>query len=115
MKACAVLRRGVLVSTATCLVMAALGFSAVGRNVGGDIGGGIFRPKNPETRKHASKPIKPITRPSRRAPASAGLEDRVEELLDKGNDARDAKKYTEAQGAYEEVLKLKPLDARGAY
>jgi tetratricopeptide (TPR) repeat protein len=115
MKACAILRRGVLVSTAACLVTAAICFSAPAQNVGGDIGGGIFRPKNPETRKHAAKPSKPIARPSRRAPATAGLEDRVEELLDKGNDARDAKKYTEAQSAYEEVLKLKPLDARGAY
>jgi protein O-GlcNAc transferase len=33
----------------------------------------------------------------------------------KGNDARDAKKYPEAQEAYEGVLKLRARDERGAY
>ena len=115
MKTCAITFRGLLVSTAAGLITAVICFSASAQNVGGDIGGGIFRPKNPETKKHTSRPVKPITKPSRRAPTTAPLEDRVEELLDKGNNARDAKKYPEAQGAYEEVLKLKPRDARGAY
>jgi tetratricopeptide (TPR) repeat protein len=39
----------------------------------------------------------------------------VEELLDKGNQARDAKKYADAESAYKEVLKLKARDARAAY
>src|SRR6185295_772185 len=41
--------------------------------------------------------------------------ERVEELLDKGNEARDAKKYADAESAYKEVLKLKARDARAAY
>jgi tetratricopeptide (TPR) repeat protein len=35
--------------------------------------------------------------------------------LDKGNEARDAGKFTDAEAAYKEVLKLKPRDARAAY
>lgn len=115
MKVYAIVRSRILNLVAACLVGAAVCLSAFAQNVGGDIGGGIFRPKNPETKKHAAKPVKPITKPSKRPPPNTGVADRVEELLDKGNDARDAKKYTEAQGAYEEVLKLKPRDPRAAY
>jgi tetratricopeptide (TPR) repeat protein len=118
MKACAILRKGVLVSTATCLVTAAICFSALAQNVGGDIGGGIFRPKNPETKRSTGKIPRPVNKKSRKTikrNPKAELESRVEDLLDKGNDARDAKKYDEAQSAYGEVLKLKPRDARGAY
>ena len=39
----------------------------------------------------------------------------MEELLDKGNEARDARKFTDAETAYKEVLKLNPRDARAAY
>lgn len=114
MKACAILRRGVLVSAATCLVTAAICFSALAQNVGGDIS---FRPKNPETKKNTGKTPRP-NKPTRNSPkrnTNAELEARVEDLLDKGNDARDAKKYDEAQSAYEEVLKVKARDPRAAY
>ena len=110
--------RSALFSIAACLVAATICFSAFAQNVGGDIGGGIFRPKNPETRKSTGKVPRPVTKPSRTAPkrnATTDLESRVDDLLEKGNAARDAKKYDEAQSAYEEVLKLKPRDARGAY
>jgi tetratricopeptide (TPR) repeat protein len=33
----------------------------------------------------------------------------------KGNEARDSKKFADAETAYKEVLKLKPRDARAAY
>jgi tetratricopeptide (TPR) repeat protein len=115
MKAYAVTRKGVLITAATFVVAATLGFSALAQSVGGDIGGGIFRPKNPETRKHPSKPIKPVVKPTRRTPTAPSVEDKIEDLLDKGNDARDAKKYGDAQEAYEGVLKLKAKDPRGAY
>jgi len=110
-------RRGFLFSIIAGVIGAGFCFSVLAQNVGGDIGGGIFRPKNPETKRNAGKTPKPITKPTRnpkRNPA-AELEAKVEDLLDKGNDARDAKKYDEAQAAYEEVLKLKANDERAAY
>ena len=110
--------RSALFSIAAFLVAATICLSALAQNVGGDIGGGIFRPKNPEIRKTTAKTPRPVTKPSRTAPkrnATADLDSRVDDLLEKGNAARDAKKYDEAQSAYEEALKLKPRDARGAY
>jgi cytochrome c-type biogenesis protein CcmH/NrfG len=87
---------------------------------GGDGGGaGIYRAKNPETKKsrpkHATTGTKPVSRttgPTRVKPSNS---ERVEELLDKGNEARDARKFTDAETAYKEVLKLNPRDARAAY
>ena len=105
-------------ATVVCAVISLAGSLALAQNVGGDIGGGIFRPKNPEIKRSTGKTPKPITKPSRNTPKrnpTAELESRVEDLLGKGNDARDAKKYDEAQSAYEEVLKLKARDARAAY
>ncbi len=110
--------RRVLISIVAGLIGAGLCYSASAQNVGGDIGGGIFRPKNPETKRSTSRTPKPITKPSRTQPKrnpNAELEGRVEDLLEKGNNARDAKKYDEAETAYQEVLKLKPRDARAAY
>jgi superkiller protein 3 len=93
-----------------------------GQDVGAEVGGGagIFRPKNPEAKKRTAKPNTPITKPgnrttgSRRTPAAA-IDDRVEELMAKGNDSRDARKYAEAEEAYRGVLQLKPRDPRAAY
>lgn len=117
MKVFGIVRGARLGFIAACLVAVVFCVSALAQNVGGDIGGGIFRPKNPETKKHTAKPVKPITKPTRGTPKKPDttLDDRVDALLDKGNDARDAKKYAEAQEAYEGVLKLKARDARGAY
>ncbi|HXD34421.1 MAG TPA: tetratricopeptide repeat protein [Pyrinomonadaceae bacterium] len=117
MRISAIIRRGVLGLTVLLLVGTGLGYRVAAQNVGGDIGGGIFRPKNPETKRNSGKTPKPITKPTRnpkRNPA-AELETKIEDLLDKGNDARDAKKYDDAQAAYEEVLKLKANDERAAY
>lgn len=94
------------------------------QDVGADVGGGagIFRPKNPETKKRAGKPpttaVRPAassSRPSTRVRATPVTADRVEELLDKGNEYRDARKFSEAETAYQNVLKIKPGDARAAY
>lgn len=117
MKGYAIVSRILLVSFVTCLAGVAFCFSALAQNVGGDIGGGIFRPKNPETKKGTTKIPRPVTKPTRtpKRNPNAELEAKVEDLLDKGNDARDAKKYDEAQAAYEGVLKLKAKDARAAY
>ncbi|MEP6921228.1 MAG: tetratricopeptide repeat protein [bacterium] len=125
MKAYAIVR-AMLVATALCLVLAlADSPTAFGQDVGADVGGGagIFRPKNPETKKRAGKVPTPVTKPTTtgHSPARPGKvsttisEDRIEELLDKGNHFRDARRFAEAEEAYQGVLKLKPNDARAAY
>ena len=122
MKAHVMLRTG-FVSAAVCLCVL-LGLSGVrGQDVGAEVGGGagIFRAKNPETKKKTNKPLTPVTKPGTRPPArstrpvAANLEDRIEELLDQGNTARDERRFTDAEEAYKGVLKLKAHDARGAY
>ena len=89
----AILRAAVLGSVALCLSLFTVA-SVHAQDVGGGIGGGagIFRAKNPETKKSASKPVagaKPANRPT---PTTRAAAERVEELLDKGNEARDARK-----------------------
>ena len=84
--------------------------------VGG--GAGIFRPRNPETKRRTSRPTTPVTRrgPSRPAVATnAAADERAEDLLEKGNEFRDARRFAEAESSYQEVLKIKPRDARAAY
>ena len=46
---------------------------------------------------------------------NAAVEERVEDLLEKGNEFRDARRFAEAESSYQEVLKLKPRDGRAAY
>jgi tetratricopeptide (TPR) repeat protein len=121
MKAFAILR-AVLISTAVCLGISSGVAGVLGQDVGADVGGGagIFRAKNPETKRRA-KTATPVTKPSNRIASrttrasNSNSEDRVEELLDKGNEFRDARKFAEAEESYQSVLKLKPRDSRGAY
>ena len=119
MRANAILRAALLSSAAFCLTLSASAL-VFAQDVGADVGGGagIFRAKNPETKKGASKPgtAKPSGKStaSNRAKASAVAE-RIEDLLEKGNTARDGRKFAEAEEAYKEVLKLKARDARAAY
>ena len=114
----AILRSMVLSSAALCLSLGAVA-NALAQDVGIDPGGaGLFRAKNPETKKSAkpatgTKPPSRTTGPAR--PSRSNVAERVEDLLDKGNEARDARKFVEAEDAYKEVLKLKPRDARAAY
>ena len=84
------------------------------QETGGDLlgGAGIFRPKNPES-KRSSNPTRPVARPTRPSPAE--IEARFEDALSDGNDARDARKYPVAEAAYRSAIKLKPRDARGPY
>ena len=117
-----VILRAVLISTAFCLGFSLFTLSARGQDVGADVGGGagIFRAKNPET-KRANKPGTPGTKPSSKTPSrstratSASVADRVEELLDKGNQFRDSRRFAESEESYQGVLKLRPRDARAAY
>src|SRR5215213_353229 len=115
----AILRAALLISAALCLSLAA-GATVFGQDVGGDVGAGagIFRAKNPEAKRPAkpatgTKP--PASRPGTGKPKTSNVAERVEELLDKGNEARDGRKFAEAEEAYKEILKLKPRDARAAY
>lgn len=110
---------------AVCLISAVLCFSflvagrALAQDVGADVGGGsVFRAKNPKTEKKGptTKPSNTTKPGTRTTPAPRNnVAERVEDLLDKGNDARDARNFAGAEDAYKEVLKLKPRDARAAY
>jgi len=113
-----------LVALSACLFLA--GVCARGQSVGADIGGGagIFSPKNPETKKRTGKTssITKRTSASRTSgntsvsgPSSAAVEERADDLLEKGNQFRDARRFAEAEDAYQSILKLKPGDARAAY
>ena len=120
-----ILRAGVMSCAALCLSLSASAL-VFAQDVGIDVGGGagIFRAKNPETKKSGNKsgatntgakPGTGRTAGGNRTRVSAAVAERVEDLLDKGNVARDGRKFTEAEDAYKEVLKLKPRDARAAY
>jgi tetratricopeptide (TPR) repeat protein len=119
MRVNAILRAAVLITAALCLSLSASAL-VFAQDVGADVGGGagIFRAKNPETKKAANKTTgaKPTGKSTanNRAKSSAVAE-RVEDLLEKGNTARDARKFEEAEEAYKGVLKLKARDARAAY
>jgi tetratricopeptide (TPR) repeat protein len=92
------------------------GLSVAGQDIGVDVGGaaGIFRPKNPEAKKR-NKPVPPTRRGARTPAVGANAEDRIEDLLDKGNQFRDARRFTEAENAYQGIFKIKPQDGRAAY
>jgi tetratricopeptide (TPR) repeat protein len=102
------------------VVVASIGVSARivrAQETGGDLGGGagIFRAKNPET-KRGSNPSRPGPRPTRPSgPSAADIEARFEDALDAGNDARDAHKFVQAETSYRAAIKLKPRDWRGLY
>jgi tetratricopeptide (TPR) repeat protein len=110
------------------LVLAFVGFSvgltfagvcAMGQDVGADVGGGagIFRPKNPELKKRTGRTPPAGRRGSTRPSGATGaaVNDRVEDLLDKGNQFRDARRFAESEAAYQSILKISPRDGRAAY
>jgi len=84
------------------------------QETGGDLSGGagIFRPKNPEA-KRTGNPSRPVARPTRPNPAE--IEEKFEDALSDGNDARDARKFGAAEASYRSALKLKPRDPRAHY
>ena len=117
MKASSIFR---LISIFALTVTFAMAFvTANAQDVGGDVGGGagIFRPKNPETKKRTPRAATPVTRrgPTRTGPTNAAAAEQVEELLEKGNEFRDARRFAEAESSYQGVLKLSARDARAAY
>src|SRR4051812_42425981 len=92
-----------------CLCLIVCGSVARAQETGGDLvgGAGIFRPKNPEARR-SSGPRKP----PRPAMTAAEIEEKYQDHLSDGNDARDTRKFPVAEAAYREAIKLKATDAR---
>ena len=85
------------------------GRMAQAQEAGGDLvgGSGIFRPKNPEAKRsrNPSRPPRPHLTPEE-------LEERFQDAISDGNDARDALKFAAAEAAYRTALNLKPKDSR---
>ena len=119
MGANAILRAALFVSAAIGLSLSVAAV-AQGQDVGGDVGGAsIFRAKNPETKKKGTTTTKPsaTTRPGTRPSGAAAARnaERIEDLLEKGNVARDTRNFVGAEDSYKEVLKLKAREPRAAY
>ena len=87
------------------------------QEMGGDFGNAaVFRPKNPETKRRPGTNRPVIRRPGSPTPApAANVEDKIDEALQAGNDARDARKFAEAELAYKSIFRWKARDARAAY
>src|SRR5436190_14385069 len=94
-------------SVLICLSLIVCGSVARAQETGGDLvgGAGIFRPKNPEA-KRSSGPRKP----PRPAMTAAEIEEKYQDHLSDGNDARDTRKFPVAEAAYREAIKLKATD-----
>lgn len=90
---------------------------AAAQETSGDLSGGagIFRPRNPEAKRSSNRPTVRPTRPNPARPNPAEIEEKFEDALAEGNDARDARKYAAAESSYRAALKLKPRDARAHY
>jgi tetratricopeptide (TPR) repeat protein len=121
MRANAILRGAGLVVAALCFGLSGSALTTLAQDVGVDVGGSVFRAKNPETKKKTNKPgtTTTTTKPGNRATGNTRVKpavaERVEDLLEKGNEARDVRRFAEAEESYKEVLKLKARDARAAY
>lgn len=98
-----------------CCALVAPGVMA--QEMGGDFGNtAVFRPKNPETRRRTGTARPVIRRPGVTTPVTAtNVEDRIDDALEAGNTARDARKYAEAEQAYKSIFRLKARDPRAAY
>ncbi len=114
MRANAILRGAGLVVAALCVGLSGSALTALAQDVGVDVGGSVFRAKNPESKKKTTKTTKPGPRATGTRVKASNAE-KIEDLLEKGNEARDARRFPEAEDAYKEMLKLKPRDARAAY
>lgn len=118
MRADAILRGAGLVLAGLCFALSGSASRALAQDVGVDVGGATFRAKNPESkRKTTNNPTatKPGNRPTGNTRVKPAVAERIEDLLEKGNEARDARRFTDAEAAYKEILKLKARDARAAY
>jgi tetratricopeptide (TPR) repeat protein len=103
-------RVGLMMICAAALCVSVCVTMAVAQETGGDLmgGAGIFRPKNPEA-KHSAKTPRPRPNPNLTA---AELEEKFQDAISDGNDARDARKFADAESSYRAAIKLKPRDTR---
>jgi cytochrome c-type biogenesis protein CcmH/NrfG len=99
-----------------------LSFAALLQAQGGGIPGIILpRAPNPTAKKPPAKPPAPPKRPTGKAPRppakppALSVDESVEAALDKGNEARDARRFTEAEREYRSALRLRKSEWRAAY
>src|SRR2546423_5225898 len=85
---------------------------AYAQEAGGDLvgGAGIFRPKNPDAKRSANG-----NRPPRPRLSPAEIEEKYQDSISDGNDARDARRFTVAESSYRAAVNLKPRDSRAFY
>src|SRR4029078_2449999 len=105
--------RSVFVFAALVVGLSCAGVCALGQDAGADVigGAGIFRPKNPEAKKRTVRPSPTRRGSATRTTATGGAsEDKIEDLLDKGKQFRDAQRFAEAENAYQSILKINPKD-----
>ena len=97
---------------AICLCLVFSGAFAYAQETGGDLvgGAGIFRPKNPEAKRSGNP-----KRPPRPGLTAAEIEEKYQDDLSDGNEARDARKFPSAESAYRAAVTLKPHDSRAFY
>lgn len=109
--------RSVITIIVFAVGLSAAGLTVFGQDIGVDVGGaaGVFRAKNPEAKKR-NKPGPSTRRGTGTRPVASGnVEDRIEDLLDKGNQFRDSRRFAEAETSYQNILKIKAQDGRAAY
>jgi cytochrome c-type biogenesis protein CcmH/NrfG len=102
----------IIVSLTTICALAFTAAGARAQETGGDLvgGAGIFRPRNPEAKRSGGP-----RRPPRPTMTAAEIEEKYQDALSDGNDARDARKFPVAEASYRAAVKLKPADARAFY
>ena len=95
-----------------CMCLMFAGALAHAQEAGGDLvgGAGIFRPKNPDAKRsgNANRPPRPRMTP-------AEIEEKYQDAISDGNDARDARKFAASESSYRAAVNLKPHDARAFY
>jgi len=103
-------RVGLMMIGAVALCFSVFCAIANAQQTGGDLmgGAGIFRPKNPEA-KHSARTPRPRPNPTL---TPAELEEKFQDAISDGNDARDARKFAEAENSYRAAIKFKPRDTR---
>jgi len=95
-----------------CMCLTFAGAIAHAQEAGGDLvgGAGIFRPKNPDAKRSGN-----TNRTARPRMTPAEIEEKYQDAISDGNDARDERKFAAAESSYRTAVNLKPHDARAFY